>query len=51
MKNPITEPSLTGRIESFGVYLASNTLLGPMYLGYSRSRAGDGRIYLFIGTP
>ena len=51
MKNPITEPSLTGRIDSFGVYLASNTLLGPMYLGYSRSRAGDGRIYLFIGTP
>ncbi len=53
MKNPVTEPNLTGGIDSYGVYLASNTLLGPVYLGYSRSssKERDGRFYLFIGTP
>jgi NTE family protein len=51
MKNPVTEPNLTGGINSYGVYLASNTLLGPVYLGYSTSKERSGRFYLFIGTP
>ena len=51
MKNPITEPGLTGGINSYGVYLASNTLFGPVYLGYATSRDRSGRFYLFIGTP
>jgi len=53
MKNPVTEPNLTGGINSYGVYLASNTLLGPIYLGYSRTstKNRDSRFYLFIGTP
>jgi len=51
MKKPLTEPSLTGRIDSYGLYLATNTLLGPIFLGYSRSQQGTGRVYLFIGTP
>ena len=53
MKNPVTEPNLTGGVNSYGVYLASNTLLGPIYLGYSKTskKDRDGRFYLFIGTP
>jgi NTE family protein len=53
MKKPVTEPNLTGGIDSYGVYLASNTLLGPIYLGYSATSQKDrsGRFYLFIGTP
>jgi NTE family protein len=51
MKNPVTEPTLTGRIDSWGVYLAANSFLGPIYLGYSRSPQGTGRVYLFVGTP
>jgi NTE family protein len=51
MKNPITEPNLRGGIDSFGVYLASNTILGPIYLGYATSKDRSGRFYLFIGTP
>jgi outer membrane protein assembly factor BamA len=52
MKNPITEPKLTGRIESYGLYLATNTIFGPIYLGYARARGDDsGRFYLFVGTP
>ena len=53
MKKPVTEPNLTGGIDSYGVYLASNTLLGPVYLGYATTSLKDrsGRFYLFIGTP
>ncbi|MCM2328499.1 MAG: patatin-like phospholipase family protein [Lysobacter sp.] len=51
MKNPVTEPNLTGGINSYGVYLASNTIFGPMYLGYATSKDRSGRFYLFIGTP
>jgi len=51
MKNPITEPNLTGAINSYGVYLASNTVFGPMYVGYAMSKDRSGRFYLFIGTP
>ncbi len=53
MKKPVTEPNLTGGIDSYGIYLASNTLLGPVYLGYATTSLKDrsGRFYLFIGTP
>ena len=51
MKKPITEPNLTGAINSYGLYLASNTLLGPLYLGYSWTKDRSGRLYFFIGTP
>jgi len=51
MKNPITEPNLTGGTNSYGVYLASNTVFGPIYLGYSATKDRSGRFYLFIGTP
>ncbi len=51
MKKPVTEPNLTGGIDSYGVYLASNTIFGPMYLGYATSKDRSGRFYLFIGTP
>jgi NTE family protein len=51
MKNPVTEPTLTGRLDSYGIYLASNTILGPIYLGYSRANGSTSRAYLFIGTP
>jgi NTE family protein len=51
MKNPVTEPNLTGAVNSYGLYLASNTVFGPMYLGYGWSKERSGRVYLFIGTP
>lgn len=51
MKKPVTEPDLTGGIDSYGVYLASNTIFGPMYLGYATSKDRSGRFHLFIGTP
>jgi NTE family protein len=51
MRDPVTEPNLTGAVNSYGLYLASNTVFGPMYLGYGWSKERSGRVYLFIGTP
>jgi NTE family protein len=36
---------------SYGAYLAANTAIGPIYLGYSGSKTGRGHVYFFIGTP
>jgi NTE family protein len=51
MKNPITEPNLTGTLSSYGFYLASNTMFGPMYVGYAWTKDRQGSFYLFLGTP
>ncbi len=51
MKNPITEPNLTGGLNSYGLYLASNTILGPLHIGYAWTKDRSGRFYFFIGTP
>lgn len=51
MRRPITEPTLTGRLDSYGIYFAANTPLGPVYLGYADTKNRPGRFYLFIGTP
>ncbi|PWB62085.1 MAG: patatin [Betaproteobacteria bacterium] len=51
MKNPITEPNLTGGLNSYGLYLASNTIFGPLYIGYAWTKDRSGRFYFFIGTP
>jgi NTE family protein len=51
MRHPITEPTLTGTLQSYGVYLATNTPLGPIYVGYAESPESRGRFYFFLGTP
>jgi NTE family protein len=51
MRHPITEPKLTGTLQSYGAYLATNTPLGPIYLGYADTPGRKGRFYFFVGTP
>jgi NTE family protein len=51
MREPVTEPTLTRRLDSYGIYFAANTPLGPMYFGYADSKGRPGRLYLFLGTP
>ena len=51
MRDSITEPNLTGNIDSLGVYLAMNTPLGPIYLGFADSRGRKSRVYFFLGSP
>jgi NTE family protein len=51
MADPVVGTTLTGWQQSFGAYLAANSVFGPIYLGYSDGRNGRGRFYFFIGTP
>jgi NTE family protein len=51
MKQLVTEPTLNGWQQSYGVYLAANSAFGPFYLGYSDAKNGKGRFYFFLGTP
>jgi NTE family protein len=51
MKVLVTEPTLTGWQNSYGVYLAANSAFGPIYFGYSDAKNGKGRLYFFVGTP
>jgi hypothetical protein len=53
MKQILTEPNLEGGwLDSYSVYLAANTPIGPLYFGWADSaKAPRGRVYLFLGTP
>ncbi|HUL96069.1 MAG TPA: patatin-like phospholipase family protein [Usitatibacter sp.] len=51
MKDSPTEPSLTGWLDSYGVYFGANTPIGPLVIGYSDSKSTKGRFYIYIGTP
>lgn len=48
---PYAEERLSGWQKSFGVYLGMNTIVGPLYLGYSNAPNGRSTWYLFLGTP
>ncbi len=52
IRKPLTEPGLaSGWLHAYGGYLAANTPLGPVYLGFADSKKGRSRFYLMIGTP
>lgn len=52
MRKSQTELALQGVwLQSYGLYIAANTFLGPVYFGYSDGKKGEGRFYLFVGTP
>lgn len=51
MADRYTETTRDGWIDAASVYLASETPLGPVYLGYSHSSEGTSNVYLVIGTP
>jgi NTE family protein len=48
---PYTEERLSGWQKSFGLYLGMNTIVGPLYFGYSNAPKGRSTWYLFLGTP
>ena len=48
---PYTETRRTGWMSSASAYLGGETPVGPVYVGYGRSSAGNAGIFLFIGTP
>jgi NTE family protein len=51
MKMPAFAGTSNGWQQSYGVYLAANTVLGPIYFGYADAKNGRGHLYFFIGTP
>ncbi len=51
MQRRFTEPNLAGWQRSFGLYLAANTFLGPVYTGFAYAPGQKLRWYLFLGTP
>ena len=48
---PYTETRRTGWMSSASAYLGGWTPVGPVYVGYGRSNAGNAGVFLFIGTP
>jgi NTE family protein len=46
-----TETDQRGWLNSAMFYFASETPLGPVYLGYAHSPQGSSNLYLIIGTP
>lgn len=51
IRKPLSEPSLTGRLDSIALYLGGETPVGPVYVGLGRSSRGQTNAYFFLGTP
>ena len=51
MEKPLVPGSPTGWLKSIAVYLAVDSPLGPLYLGYGRSADGNRSAYLYLGRP
>lgn len=51
IRKPLSEPNLTGRLDSVALYLGGDTPVGPVYVGLGRSSKGQTNVYFFIGTP
>jgi NTE family protein len=48
---PLIPGNPTGWIRSGSVFIALDTLLGPLYLGYGRAQGGADSLYLYLGRP
>jgi len=51
MENPLVPLSPTGLLLSAALFAATDTPLGPIYLGYGRAKDGNSSWYLFLGRP
>jgi len=51
MEQPLVAGSPTGLIKSIAAFLAVDTLIGPLYLGYGWATDGHRSAYLYLGRP
>jgi len=51
VESPLVPGSPTGLLRSASLFAATDTLLGPIYLGYGRAGDGSSSWYLFLGRP
>jgi NTE family protein len=48
---PVVEGNPSGTIYSGAAYLAFDSPIGPMYLGYGLAKGGSQALYFFLGRP
>lgn len=51
MKNPLLAENSTDSMLSAAGYVATDTPIGPFYLGYGQAKDGSNSFYLFLGLP
>lgn len=49
--NPLVPGSPEGLLQSAGLFLAADSPVGPVYLGYGRAKDGNTSLYFYIGVP
>ncbi len=49
--NPLIESNTSGLIRAASVFLATDTPIGPVYLGLGHAEGGNTALYLFLGIP
>ena len=40
-----------GVLKSMSVFVAADSFLGPVYLGYGQAKSGPGSFYFYLGRP
>lgn len=51
MNHPLMPNSSSDVVTSASAFIASDSPIGPVYLGYGRANDGNGSFYLFVGYP
>lgn len=49
--DPLLPGSPTGTLTAGSVFIATDTPLGPIYLGVGHARGGNSALYLYLGVP
>jgi NTE family protein len=48
---PLVPGSPTGTLKSGSIFVAADSFLGSVYLGYGRAQDGNSALYFFLGRP
>lgn len=49
--SPVVAQNPSGSLESACIFLAADSPLGPVYIGYGRAMDASGSVYLYLGRP
>jgi NTE family protein len=51
VSNPLVPTNDDGWLKSIGLYVGTDSFIGPMYLGYGRAADGNQSFYFYLGNP
>ncbi len=51
MDDPLVTINPTDTMVSGSLFLATDTPVGPLYLGYGQAKTGEGSLYFYLGIP